>query len=79
MAGGAGTMVGTLIGVLIMSTIKAGLPAMGLQQQWQVFITGFVVIGAVLLDIIRSKAARKVRLPDREEDKSGEDELSRQN
>ena len=65
MAGGAGTMVGTLIGVLIMATIKAGLPAMGLQQQWQVFITGFVVIGAVLLDIARGKAARKVRSPDK--------------
>jgi len=63
MAGGAGTMVGTLIGVLIMATIKAGLPSMNLQQPWQLFITGLVVIGAVLLDNARNKAATKVRIP----------------
>lgn len=63
MAGGAGTMVGTLIGVFIMSVIKAGLPSMGLQQQWQIFFTGFVVIGAVLLDNVRNRASSKVKIP----------------
>ncbi len=62
MAGGAGTMVGTLIGVFIMSTLKTGLASMGLQAHWQTFITGFVVIGAVLLDNARSKSANKVKL-----------------
>ena len=61
MAGGSGTMVGTLIGVFIMSVIKNGLPACGLQAPWQNFFTGLVVIGAVLLDIQRTKAAAKVK------------------
>ena len=61
MAGGSGTMVGTLIGVFIMSVIKNGLPACGLQAPWQNFFTGIVVIGAVLLDIQRTKAAAKVK------------------
>ncbi len=61
MAGGSGTMVGTLIGVFIMSVIKNGLPACGLQAPWQNFFTGIVVIGAVLLDIQRTKAASKVK------------------
>lgn len=61
MAGGSGTMVGTLIGVFIMSVIKNGLPACGLQAPWQNFFTGLVVIGAVLLDIQRTKAASKVK------------------
>ena len=61
MAGGSGTMVGTLIGVFIMSVIKNGLPACGLQAPWQNFFTGSVVIGAVLLDIQRTKAAAKVK------------------
>ena len=61
MAGGSGTMVGTLIGVFIMSTLKNGLSACGLQAQWQTFFTGLVVIGAVLLDIYRTKAASKVK------------------
>lgn len=61
MAGGSGTMVGTLIGVFIMSVLKNGLPACGLQAPWQNFFTGIVVIGAVLLDIQRTKAASKVK------------------
>ena len=61
MAGGSGTMVGTLIGVFIMSVLKNGLPACGLQAPWQNFFTGLVVIGAVLLDIQRTKAASKVK------------------
>ena len=61
MAGGSGTMVGTLIGVFIMSVLKNGLASCGLQAHWQTFFTGIVVIGAVLLDIYRTKAANKVK------------------
>ena len=61
MAGGSGTMVGTLIGVFIMSVLKTGLSACGLQAPWQTFFTGAVVIGAVLLDIYRTKSANKVK------------------
>ena len=61
MAGGSGTMVGTLIGVFIMSVLKNGLSACGLQAPWQTFFTGVVVIGAVLLDIQRNKAANRVK------------------
>lgn len=61
MAGGSGTMVGTLIGVFIMSVLKNGLAACGLQAHWQTFFTGLVVIGAVLLDIYRTKASNKVK------------------
>lgn len=59
MSGGSGTMVGTLIGVFIMSVLKNGLVSVGLEAQWQTFFTGVVVIGAVLLDIQRNKAANK--------------------
>ena len=51
--------VGTLIGVFIMSVLKNGLVSVGLEAQWQTFFTGVVVIGAVLLDIQRNKAANK--------------------
>ncbi len=59
MSGGSGSMFGTLIGVLIMATLKKGLASVGLQAHWQTFFTGFVVIGAVLLDILRNNAAVK--------------------
>ncbi len=61
MAGGSGSMVGTLIGVFIMSVLKNGLSSCGLQAPWQTFLTGVVVIGAVLLDIARTNAANRVK------------------
>lgn len=61
MSGGSGTMIGTLIGAFIMSVLKAGLSSMGLQAHWQTFVTGFVVIGAVLLDKARTNAAAKTK------------------
>ena len=61
MSGGSGSMVSTLIGVFIMAVLKNGLSACGLQAPWQTFFTGAVVIGAVLLDIYRTKAANKIK------------------
>ena len=61
MAGGSGTMVGTLIGVFIMAVLKTGLSACGLQAPWQTFLTGVVVIGAVVMDNYRTQAAAKVK------------------
>ena len=61
MAGGSGSIVGTMIGVFIMSVLKTGLPSIGLQSQWQTFFTGLVVIGAVLLDQARIRSASKVK------------------
>ena len=61
MSGGTGTLVGTIIGVFIMSVLKQGLMSMGLQSHWQTFFTGVVVIGAVLLDQYRISRGSKVK------------------
>jgi len=61
MSGGTGTLVGTIIGVFIMSVLKQGLMSMGLQSHWQTFFTGVVVIGAVLLDQYRISRGSQVR------------------
>jgi len=61
MAGGSGSMTGTVIGIFIMSVLKNGLSACGLQAPWQTFFTGVVVVAAVLLDIERNRAANRVR------------------
>lgn len=55
MAGGAGSVVGTLLGVFVMSLLKTGLPFVGLQANWQQIITGIILIGAVSFDIIKNK------------------------
>lgn len=62
LSGGIGSVFGTLIGVYIMSVLRAGLPSMDLQAHYQTFFTGIVVIGAVLLDIYRNKKASAVKL-----------------
>jgi ribose transport system permease protein len=62
LSGGIGTVFGTLIGVLIMSVLSVGLPAMDLQSHYQTFFTGVVVIGAVLLDLYRSRKAAEVKI-----------------
>ena len=63
LAGGVGTIFGTVIGVLIMSTLSIGLPSMDLQSHYQTFFTGVVVVGAVLLDMYRIRKASEVRVP----------------
>ncbi len=62
MAGGVGSLTGTIIGVFVMSVLKQGLMSMGLQGHWQTFFTGFVVVGAVLIDNYRMAAANKVKV-----------------
>ena len=62
LAGGIGTIWGTIIGVFIMSVLATGLPALSLQAHWQIFFTGVIVIGAVLLDMYRNRVASEVRI-----------------
>lgn len=63
LAGGVGTIFGTVIGVFIMSVLSIGLPSMDLQAHYQTFFTGIVVIGAVLLDMYRIRKSSQVRVP----------------
>jgi ribose transport system permease protein len=65
MSGGSGSLVGTMIGVFMMSVLKQGLMSMGLQAHWQNYLTGIVLIGAVLLDQYRVKHANRVMIAPR--------------
>jgi ribose transport system permease protein len=62
LAGGVGTIWGTIIGVFIMSVLSTGLPAMNLQAHYQTFFTGVIVVGAVLLDMYRNRKAAEVKI-----------------
>ncbi|MGA2766360.1 MAG: ABC transporter permease [Spirochaetia bacterium] len=62
LAGGIGTIWGTIIGVFIMSVLATGLPALNLEAHYQTFFTGVIVIGAVLLDMYRIRKAAEVRI-----------------
>ena len=55
MNGGVGSVVGTLLGVFVMSLLKTGLPYIGLQANWQQIITGIVLILAIYIDVLKNK------------------------
>ncbi|OXS57893.1 ribose ABC transporter permease [Cohnella sp. CIP 111063] len=57
LSGGQGTILGTVIGALIMSVLTNGLRILSVPQEWQTVIIGLVVIGAVYADILRRRKA----------------------
>ena len=55
LSGGAGTILGTIIGAFIMSVLTNGLRIMSVAQEWQTVITGIIIILAVYADILRRR------------------------
>ncbi|QYD71613.1 ABC transporter permease [Paraburkholderia edwinii] len=55
LSGGAGTIVGTIIGAFIMSVLTNGLRIMSVAQEWQIVVTGLIIILAVYADILRRR------------------------
>jgi ribose transport system permease protein len=53
LSGGEGSILGTIIGAFIISTLTNGLRILSVPQEWQTVITGAIVIVAVYLDIVR--------------------------
>ncbi|GAA2273052.1 ABC transporter permease [Glycomyces scopariae] len=51
--GGKGSIVGTLIGALIVGTVTNGLRIMSIPQEWQSVVIGLVILAAVYIDILR--------------------------
>ena len=57
-SGGYGTIYGTVIGAYVILFLKQGLPYIGFNANMQQIITGFVLIGAVTIDIIKRKVIK---------------------
>ncbi|MBK8045881.1 MAG: ABC transporter permease [Anaerolineales bacterium] len=55
LSGGEGTILGTIIGAFIISTLTNGLRILNVPQEWQMVVTGVIVILAVYMDIIRRR------------------------
>ncbi|MCI4666292.1 MAG: ABC transporter permease [Neomegalonema sp.] len=55
LSGGRGTIVGTLIGALIMGVLTNGLRVLSVAQEWQTVVTGAIIILAVYADMMRRK------------------------
>ncbi len=57
LAGGEGSILGTIVGALIMTVIASGCTQMGLANYWQEIITGAIIVVAVALDRLRHRRA----------------------
>lgn len=55
MSGGEGNMLGTIIGAFIISTLTNGLRMLSVPQEWQIVVTGLIIISSVYLDILRRR------------------------
>jgi rhamnose transport system permease protein len=48
--GGSGTVWGAAIGAFLLVTINRALPVLGVQDFWQQFVVGVLIIGSIVLD-----------------------------
>ncbi|CKF97242.1 ribose transport system permease RbsC [Streptococcus pneumoniae] len=58
LSGGKGTILGTVIGALIMSVLTNGLQILSVPQEWQTVVVGAVILLAVYADVLRNKKAK---------------------
>ena len=55
LAGGVGTILGTIIGAFIISVLTNGLRILSVAQEWQTVVTGVIIILAVYADNLRKR------------------------
>ena len=54
-SGGIGTIVGGIVGAMVMGVLNNGMSIMGLPIDWQNIIKGLVLIAAIIFDIYAKK------------------------
>ncbi|WP_233402763.1 ABC transporter permease [Marinomonas transparens] len=62
LAGGRGTISGTLIGAFVIGILADGLVMMGVSEFWQMVIKGLVIIVAVIIDQMQNKLQYKAAI-----------------
>ncbi len=55
LTGGRATMIGTVIGALIFGTLSNGMNLMNVNSNWQLILTGMILLGASLLDSLSTR------------------------
>lgn len=58
LAGGAGTVVGTILGAAIMGVLRNALVLLSIKSHWQMFIIGWVIIIAVTADQLKKSRGK---------------------
>lgn len=60
LSGGAGTISGTIVGVLIMGTVQNAMNLMNISSFYQYVVRGCILLAAVLFDQIKQNRAKRV-------------------
>jgi ribose/xylose/arabinose/galactoside ABC-type transport system permease subunit len=55
LAGGKGTLIGTLLAAVLLGTVNNGIVLLGYNSNWQTAVVGLMILLAVLLDTIRRR------------------------
>jgi ribose transport system permease protein len=63
LSGGRGSIINSFFGVLIIAVLGAGLAQIGVQEPTRRFVTGCVILAAVILDVYRAQLARTTENP----------------
>ena len=62
LSGGRGTIIGAVVGALIIQVITTGILFLGVDVKWSTFVTGAVIIVAVAVDqLVRRQRERRAR------------------
>jgi len=61
LAGGSGTLVGTLIGAVIVGIIENAQNLLGINAYWQQVVRGLIILVAVIIDVVTKRAAAKAK------------------
>lgn len=69
MAGGIGTIGGTIVGAFVIGVINDGMVMCGVSEFWQMVIKGVVIILAVIIDQFQRRLQAKMALQARNESK----------
>ena len=59
--GGRGTVVGTILGVILIDVLNRGLILVGSAAEWQKLIVGLVLAVFISIPAIRERRARRLR------------------
>lgn len=63
LSGGGGTVIGALVGALIITTISSGIIFFGIDATWSTFVTGAVIVIAVVIDqLVRRQRSQRAGL-----------------
>ena len=69
MAGGSGTILGTVVGAFVIGVINDGMTMCGVSEFWQQVIRGAVIILAVVIDQVQRNMQARMALQARDENK----------